>query len=722
MPAISSLTASSFERVLPTSTTTAPSGFLSISGNYTNNGTFTHNSGTTTFDGSAQQTISGNVSGTSAFNNLEVTNTSGSDAQTDSSLILSSALTTLGNFWAATGGSKIRFPASATSTLTNIYLAGVSGSRVFLRSSTASTSWNLVVSGSQLAVTYVDVADSNACSGNPDINASDGTSQDVGGNTCWTINGGAAVTMVSADNQAFEKDQSSALVEDITLTDGATPAITAANNIRIAIATSTHDMRWDSSIGTASASGSAVPAKVPAIPTITYEGGDSVAVVHVDADFAATEVVTVSGLKLTSFNAIASSTSALDLYLSGGGDITSDASDTKTIAVTGTLVLAESAAGQSSNAFDGTEDEILATPLYTLQLTASTSENVSITNLSFPLSKVKGMASGDFTNLLLYIDYDADGTVSAGDSAVGGSGTPSISGNSGTLSFSTTITATTTRDYLLISDINNIASTDRFTIALTVGDITASGVTSSGTITTTASSTAPVTSIRHIRTPGGGVDPTGGDAPAGTIVVGGGSGGGAGEEIGSEAGFTAPTADGSPHTEWTDGSNGYASDGNNATAATGGFRQSYSTFGFSVPGSDTINGIMVKLEASGSTAAGTIDVALSWDTGTSITSVKSTATLDSSDLIFTLGNASDLWGRTWSPSEFSDANFRLRVIAQPSSNTVQVDAIQVKVYHVAGGGGSGGGGEVRGPATRLFAAVYDSVGTYVFELLSWLLE
>ena len=35
----------------------------------------------------------------------------------------------------------------------------------------------------------------------------------------------------------------------------------------------------------------------------------------------------------------------------------------------------------------------------------------------------------------------------------------------------------------------------------------------------------------------------------------------------------------------------------------------------------------------------------------------------------------------------------MRITGQPSSNTVQIDAIQVKVHHVAGGGGGGGGGE-----------------------------
>jgi hypothetical protein len=156
-----------------------------------------------------------------------------------------------------------------------------------------------------------------------------------------------------------------------------------------------------------------------------------------------------------------------------------------------------------------------------------------------------------------------------------------------------------------------------------------------------------------------------------------------------------PTAQGSPQNEWTNGANGIASDNTYATAASANLRQSYSVFGFNVPGGNTVTGIEVRLEGSGSTAAGTIEVALSWDGGANITSTKTTATLSASDVVYTLGGSSDLWGRTWTPTEFSNANFFVRVIGQPNSNTVRVDAIQVKPYHAAtGGGGGGGGGEI----------------------------
>ena len=102
----------------------------------------------------------------------------------------------------------------------------------------------------------------------------------------------------------------------------------------------------------------------------------------------------------------------------------------------------------------------------------------------------------------------------------------------------------------------------------------------------------------------------------------------------------------------------------------------------------------MKLDASGSTAAGTIDVALSWDNGSSYTTGKATPTLIGSDIVYTVGGASDTWGRAWTGSEFSPENFLLRVTAAPGSNTVRLDALEIRVHHQAGGGGGGGGGRI----------------------------
>ena len=99
----------------------------------------------------------------------------------------------------------------------------------------------------------------------------------------------------------------------------------------------------------------------------------------------------------------------------------------------------------------------------------------------------------------------------------------------------------------------------------------------------------------------------------------------------------------------------------------------------------------MKLEISGTTAAGTVDVELSWNGGTNWTSVKTTPTLTTADSVRTLGSPSDLWGRIWTSTEFANGNFSVRLTGAPSTNTIQLDAIQVRVYHTTGGGGAGGG-------------------------------
>jgi hypothetical protein len=155
----------------------------------------------------------------------------------------------------------------------------------------------------------------------------------------------------------------------------------------------------------------------------------------------------------------------------------------------------------------------------------------------------------------------------------------------------------------------------------------------------------------------GGGNSIGNASPVGAGIISGGESGGGGESIGSEI--------------------------------------DYHTLTFNVPAGDTITGIAVKLEASASQAGGTFGVELSWDGGSTVTTNgKATPALTTSDAVYTLGGSSDTWGRSWSASEFSNANFRARVTGNPSNNTVRLDALQVRVYHQATGGGAGGGGEI----------------------------
>ena len=304
------------------------------------------------------------------------------------------------------------------------------------------------------------------------------------------------------------------------------------------------------------------------------------------------------------------------------------------------------------NKFDISTNSVTGAELFAFKLTP-VGENFSITNLVYSLTGVKGFSTADLTNAVMNIDYGGDGTIGADDLQVGGAGAVSINSiaETGTITFSSSFTATTTRNYILRADATVIDPRDGFNVKLLSSNITSSGVTSAQAITTTGS----LDLINHTRMPIGIV--VGGSAPAGAgTVTGGGSG--AGESIGNESGFMSPASTGSPTNQWATASNAYdITDGTYATETVAGEAQDYADFSLSVPAGNIIDGIQVKIEASGSTGAGTIDASLSWNTGTNVTSVKSTAVLSASDVVYTLGGSSDTWGRTWSGTEFSNTNF-----------------------------------------------------------------
>lgn len=210
-------------------------------------------------------------------------------------------------------------------------------------------------------------------------------------------------------------------------------------------------------------------------------------------------------------------------------------------------------------------------------------------------------------------------------------------------------------------------------------------------------------------TPGAGGTATGniaaysggsGSTGSGNVGGGGGSGGGAldpdgsGEELSFSPTQFAATATGNPDAGWTSAANAFSSDNLYATTTVSDATQSYSEFGFSIPLTNTITGIIVRLEASASSSGGTIAVTLSWDGGTSVTEAKVTDVLTTTDTIYTLGGVGDLWGRTWAVTELSDEQFRLQVVGQPDGNTLRLDALQVEPLHQSSGGGGGGGGRL----------------------------
>lgn len=49
----------------------------------------------------------------------------------------------------------------------------------------------------------------------------------------------------------------------------------------------------------------------------------------------------------------------------------------------------------------------------------------------------------------------------------------------------------------------------------------------------------------------------------------------------------------------------------------------------------------------------------------------------------TLGGAANLWGRSWTPSELSDANFRVRIVntANSTARDFSLDWVAVRVTY-----------------------------------------
>ncbi len=151
----------------------------------------------------------------------------------------------------------------------------------------------------------------------------------------------------------------------------------------------------------------------------------------------------------------------------------------------------------------------------------------------------------------------------------------------------------------------------------------------------------------------------------------------------ADTGFKSPTSTGEDHTDWTNPSDAFSSNDVYATATNDGEKQDYFDFTFGVSAGATIDGIEVEIEAKD--AGGGVNACeaeLSWNGGTTYTtSGKDTGLLTTSDVVYTLGGASDTWGRSWDDGEFSNANFRIRLNYDKNfTGGLSVDHVQIKVF------------------------------------------
>jgi len=112
-------------------------------------------------------------------------------------------------------------------------------------------------------------------------------------------------------------------------------------------------------------------------------------------------------------------------------------------------------------------------------------------------------------------------------------------------------------------------------------------------------------------------------------------------------------------------------------------------YNISLPGGATVTGIEVRLDAfvdGVASNAPRICIQLSWDGGATWTTAKQTTTLTTSEAAYVLGSAVDTWGRTWTSTNLSNTNFRIRVIDVASgsgatSRDFSLDWVAVRVSY-----------------------------------------
>jgi len=372
----------------------------------------------------------------------------------------------------------------------------------------------------------------------------------------------------------------------------------------------------------------------------------------------------------------------------------------------GSSTIANHTAGQVSNTFDFQNKT--NEPLFAFRLVPN-SGVATVTAVTIDLSGAQNISVANFSNLVV---YENTGGTYTQDVYVGGA-TLTADGQSGMITLDEPFLITTATDYTVYGDVTMPPRGSQLNF-----DLYPSGVKifdgNGG-----QSITGSVDTIQHNRASfrggGGSAAAIGVGAPAGAGAVSGGTDNG-GELIGDEEDFYWPTADSGA---WTDPGNAYDQiDGTYADSSSGGQTADFTSHAFSVPATNDIAGIEVKLEVSADVPGGTIGVELSWDGGATFTSSGNvTPTLTTTDAVVVLGGPGDTWGRSWSPSELSDVNFVTQVTSNIAANTVQIDAIQVRVYHQSTGGGSGGGGAILGAATTATLAGEQSQGLAILDSL-----
>lgn len=140
--------------------------------------------------------------------------------------------------------------------------------------------------------------------------------------------------------------------------------------------------------------------------------------------------------------------------------------------------------------------------------------------------------------------------------------------------------------------------------------------------------------------------------------------------------------DGLYATDANSGTGGTQSCGSGATPASTKDRHRFWGFATGVPGVvSSIDGIRVRADLGMNNATGTTNVCaqLSWNAGTTWTTMQALALPAAAETTYVFGGTGDTWGRTWTPSQLSTTNFRVRLIAASTLTSKRFDLDYVAV-------------------------------------------
>jgi hypothetical protein len=197
-------------------------------------------------------------------------------------------------------------------------------------------------------------------------------------------------TISSAADQNFASNQATTSISAITITAGADNQITTANDIRITIATTTVDMRWDHFDDTANITGATSRVST----SVTYEDNNATLVINVTDNFNKGESITISELSFAKFTTDNLAATGLYLYTDGATDTGYDAVDDKSIAISfiGRMTVSNYSGGQVTNNFSS---DYTSTTTNWFKFNINQNE-VATGTMSLSLGNVNGLSANDF--------------------------------------------------------------------------------------------------------------------------------------------------------------------------------------------------------------------------------------------------------------------------------------------------------------------------------------